>query len=217
MASLDSPYQSYPIHAPVKHEIIEQFWGPNALPRQLHNGEASSNLSLDIYFNYYTERCRRALHDGGRHVCAGTHKDTIDIVRHLKKPATREDIKQWIPALNPSPPNEAEKRDGFIDLAASLLLMIDFGSLHYGYSGRKKLNWERATLKEFIHDHFSTSPALGHERVKLEKVFNARNLGRIAGVEIAWTDNLADHLRVFDEDKKVYIFHHASFLEHQQK
>jgi hypothetical protein len=150
-------------------------------------------------------------------VCAGTHKDTIDIVRHLKKPATREDIKQWIPALNPSPPNEAEKRDGFIDLAASLLLMIDFGSLHYGYSGRKKLNWERGTLKEFIRDHFSTSPALGHERVKLEKVFNARNLGRIAGVEIAWTDNLADHLRVFNEDKKVYIFHHASFLEHQQK
>ena len=54
---------------------------------------------------------------------------------------------------------------------------------------------------------------LGSENVKLEKIFNAGNLGRIAGIEIEWTNNLADHLRVVDEDKKVAIFYHASFLE----
>jgi len=53
--------------------------------------------------------------------------------------------------------------------------------------------------------------------VKLEKIFNARNLGRIAGIEIEWTKNLADHLRLIDEDRKVAIFHHATYLECQLK
>ena len=32
-----------------------------------------------------------------------------------------------------------------------------------------------------------------------------------------WTDNLADHLRLTDDDKRVHIFHHASFLEAQRE
>jgi hypothetical protein len=36
-------------------------------------------------------------------------------------------------------------------------------------------------------------------------------------MEIEWADNLADHLRLTDGDKKVAIFHHASFLECQLK
>jgi hypothetical protein len=38
----------------------------------------------------------------------------------------------------------------------------------------------------------------------------------MAGLEIVWTDNLADHLRLTDDDTKVHIFHHASFLEIQR-
>jgi hypothetical protein len=215
MASLESHFQSSPVYARTQSEIIEQFWGPNAFPKQLHNGEASSELNLYLYFNYYTDQCGLAMHDGGRHISARTHQSIIDIVQHLKEPLTREALRQLLPM--PMPPNEAEKRDGSIDLAASLLLMIDFGSLQYGFSGRKQLVWDRSSLKEFVHDHFSISLTLGHGRVKLEKMFNARNLGQIAGIEIVWTNNLADHLRMIDEDKKLYIFHHASFLEYQQK
>jgi hypothetical protein len=94
--------------------------------------------------------------------------------------------------------------------------MIDFGSLQYGFSGRKQLVWGRSSLKEFIHDHFSIPPTLGHGHIKLEKMFTARNLGQIAGIEIVWTNNLADHLRIINKDEKLYIFYHASFLEYQQ-
>jgi hypothetical protein len=77
--------------------------------------------------------------------------------------------------------------------------------------------WTSDPLEEFIHAYFNAPRALGQETVKLEKIFNARNLGRIAGIEIEWTNNLADHLRLTDGDKKVAIFHHASFLECQLK
>jgi hypothetical protein len=52
MASLESHFQSSPIYAHIQSEIIEQFWGPNAFPKQLHNGEASSEVNLDSYFNF---------------------------------------------------------------------------------------------------------------------------------------------------------------------
>lgn len=93
--------------------------------------------------------------------------------------------------------------------------MIRFGGVQYGFCGHNQLAWSGNSLKEFIHSYFHTTPALGCERVKLDETFNARNLERIAGIEIVWTDNLADHLRVTNGDKKVAIFHHASFLEYQ--
>jgi len=56
----------------------------------------------------------------------------------------------------------------------------------------------------------------GQENISLERKFNARNLGRIAGIQIAWTKNMADHLRLIDDENKVLIFHYASFLELQR-
>ena len=113
--------------------------------------------------------------------------------------------------------NIAEKDDISIDLAARLLLMMQFGNLPWAFSGRKELIWTRNSLEEFLHDHFFIQPVLGHDKIKLEKTFNARNLQRIAGIEIEWTNNLADHLRMMNDDKKVAIFQHPSFLEYQQQ
>ncbi|EDN98828.1 hypothetical protein SS1G_13687 [Sclerotinia sclerotiorum 1980 UF-70] len=61
------------------------------------------------------------------------------------------------------------------------------------------------------------SSSCGQERVRLEKEFNACNLERIAGLQIEWTMNLADHLQLTDEENKVSIFCYASFLECQLK
>jgi hypothetical protein len=57
---------------------------------------------------------------------------------------------------------------------------------------------------------------LTKEHVKLERLFNACNLDRIAGLQIIWTHNLANHLRVQNDDKEVSIFHYASFLNSQK-
>lgn len=62
---------------------------------------------------------------------------------------------------------------------------------------------------------FYAPPVLDPETTKLENNFTAINL-KLAGLEVVWTDNLIDHLRMSDDDTKVHIFHHAAFLECQQ-
>lgn len=39
---------------------------------------------------------------------------------------------------------------------------------------------------------------------------------RIADITIYWTDNLADHLRMVEDDRVVAIFHYATFLARQR-
>lgn len=215
MAFLDSPLRSALASVRIKNDIVEQFWGPDALPKRFHNGSPSSELELDVYFNYYTDRCNVFLQDGARHISVRTHRHITDIAQQLRTSSTRDVIRQLVPMS--VLPNDAKTRDRSIDLAATLLLMIDFGSLPCSYSGQKRLLWDRGSLKEFVSNHFSEPPKLGHKGVRLEKTFTAWNLGRIAGIQIIPTNNLIDHLQMFDDEKKVYIFHHASFLEYQQK
>ena len=49
--------------------------------------------------------------------------------------------------------------------------------------------------------------------VKLPRSFTAANLEKIGGIEIRWTNNLADHLLLRDDDTKLMLFHHASALK----
>ncbi|KAF4624242.1 hypothetical protein G7Y89_g13932 [Cudoniella acicularis] len=115
----------------------------------------------------------------------------------------------------------AEIIDDSINLGVRILLMVRTGGfLTIGrliaLSGETKVGWKDAQLADIIYKHFTHQKFI-KQHVKLEKIFNARNLERIAGVEIRWTSNLADHLRMQDEDKAVEVFHYASFLRLHQK
>jgi hypothetical protein len=109
--------------------------------------------------------------------------------------------------------DEDEMLDASIDLAVRLLLMLEVGRIRNCFSGYRELIWERGSLQEFVADSLKPRQTPSNERVKLEKTFVAKNLGRIAGIQIVWTDNLADHLRLLEHDTQVAIFQHASFLE----
>jgi hypothetical protein len=107
--------------------------------------------------------------------------------------------------------------DGSIDLTARLLLMMDIGDLKFGFCSQAQLLWTAGSLEDWLQEYFEEPQTLDHEHVKVEMIFNARKLVRIAGFDIQWTDNLAAHPRIMSEDdKKVAIFHQASFLEHQR-
>lgn len=198
-----------------KCEILSSMWDLNIDSTIFHD----SDCNYDAYFMYYQEQCNLALHDNGRHIWARTHRDLIEVIRLLKNQLTRHVIKQLLRSklAQPRPLNEEEVLDSSIDLAARLLLMMEFGNLQYGFSGLTKLAWTTrdGPLKDFIANHFEVSGEYGKEKIKLERKFNARSLGRIAGIKIEWTRNLADHLRLIDDENKVLIFHHASFLECQ--
>ncbi|KAK6836451.1 hypothetical protein PG987_006946 [Apiospora arundinis] len=192
--------------------VTKEYWDANEVKRL-------NNLSIDLapFWEYYSNTCRQALHDGGRHNAVRSHADVIDVIRMLKLGLFREQIWATLRSkLSKKHDNEAELLDNSIDLAASLLLMCDFGVTPLRFSGRTELNWTHGALKAFLADHFNDPPILSHEGMKLEKTFLARNLTKIGGIEIIWTDNLVDHLRLSDDDTKVHIFHHASFLEYQK-
>ncbi|KAF1963722.1 hypothetical protein CC80DRAFT_487052 [Byssothecium circinans] len=210
MTSLDGPLLDTPLPLSTENAIIDCCWGRTPSLNQ-HN-------DLRAYWNIYTKECENALHDGGRHTAVRTHRDTLDIVKLLKDDMPRDEIRRSLRSkLSKTYQNEDELLGSSIDLAARLLLMVDFGNLPYGFSGRRQLHWDQGCLRDYLESYFRTPPALGHERVRIERVFNARNLGRMAGVEIIPTDNLVDHMRLTDDDTKVYIFNHASFLKLQSK
>ena len=212
-ASLQTPATS----SELRNKIVETFWGPKALPGRFYNGEKDTNLSLDAYFGYYDNQCRLiALYDDGNYASVGSHQDIIDIVRDLRNNLKRDDIRRRL-ARNSVNESEADQIDASINLALRALLMIEFGSLPHAFSGHIQPDWREGTLREFLYNYFSQAPILSHEGVKLPPDFTARNLSRLAGVEVVWTDNIADHLRVTDGDKKVAVFHHALFLEYQSQ
>ncbi|KAE8441857.1 hypothetical protein EG329_004212 [Mollisiaceae sp. DMI_Dod_QoI] len=198
-----------------KCELLRHLWGINVHQSTYYTGD----LNYDVYFAFYTDQCQKALYDGGTHASVRSHQDIVEITHHIKNNLDRTSIKQIISSKLsvPKPHNEDELLCGSIDLVARLLSMVAIGRLQYGFTGRKHVPWTMDAMKDGIDSHFMAPAALRGETVKLERVFKARNLRRIGGIEIEWTKNLADHLSFDDQDQKVAIFHHASFLEcHRQ-
>ncbi|CAO2655365.1 Nn.00g104290.m01.CDS01 [Neocucurbitaria sp. VM-36] len=200
------------LHPSTKALISNTFWGPQST----WSLSRHDNDPFGAYWKFYHRECERALHDGGRHVLARTHQDLLDVVAALKRGESRETIQLDLrKKLTKTHDNEDELVDRSIDLAAGLWLMVDFGNTPYGFCGRRQLQWSGQSFKDCVASGFDSTPWLGHKGVKLQRVFNALNLDRIAGVEILPTSNLLDHLRLIDDDTKLYVFHHASVLKCQ--
>jgi hypothetical protein len=165
---------------------------------------------LDIMLNNATSS---DVTPNGKYSSVETHRDIMDITHLLQQPLSRKEVRKRMSDFLKSA--DKDQHQNSINLAARLLLMIRVGNVPHECLGGRQIEWKTGSLLEFVHDSFAPSPARGHHQIKLEKTFNALNLQRIAGIEIWWTDNLVDHLRMMDDDKAVFIFYHASFLEYQ--
>jgi hypothetical protein len=194
--------------------MVQGFWDTNSSFLDFQSGH-----QCDKYFSYYAEQCRLALSDGGQHILPRTHRNVIEMAAHLRNSVRRHELKDILrPNLPNPPPSDADEiLDNTIDLTARLLLMVNVGSFQYGVSENSQLSWRDGTVNEFLQGRFRVNKVLEGTSIKLEKIFNARNLQRIAGIQIIWTDNLADHLSMKDDDTRVAIFHHASFLQFQER
>lgn len=178
-------------------------------------------LSSDSYFSYY----RKVVEDSPTHLIPETHEEIVALLRLFKSPeATRDSIENVLRErlASQEPEDREEIVKNWVTFAVRLLLMMPTGPLlaanrSVTITGETKLNWKDGTLQDLVSKELVCQPVL-EENVKLEKIFNARNLERIAGIEVRWTSNLADHLRMRDDDTAVEIFHYASFLRfHQNK
>jgi len=172
------------------------------------------------YFEFYSEQCIEILNSSIGTCPVKTHRDLIKLVRILKTPGTsREDIKDRLrkQMKEPDLPGIEESLNDAVDLAARISLMTFVGSFHFDPAEHRTLLWKDSDIQTLIRTEF-TIPQLPTQNVRMEKLFNARNLQQIGGINIDWTNNLADHLLMHDDANMVSIFHHASFLKlHQEK
>jgi hypothetical protein len=104
-----------------------------------------------------------------------------------------------------------------IDFVARLIAPINIGTLPNELNTRRHLEWSSGTLRSLVADHFNEPPVLTFEHLRLPKAFDAWSLCKVGGIEIRFTDNLADHLLLIDDDAVVLVFHHVSYLKQQDK
>jgi hypothetical protein len=113
------------------------------------------------------------------------------------------------------PPND-EELEACMILAARLVCMLSIGHVKNFVPPGTVLEWSGSAdckIKDHVKAQFSTN--FEEVDIKLPRLFNAMNLERIAGIEICWSSNLADHLMMKEDDTVVTIFYHAAFLKVQ--
>jgi hypothetical protein len=163
---------------------------------------------------FYQQQCNLiGLHANGKYVSIKTHRQVVEVAQLLKSTATRQQVLEQLPGLLGN--GNLEQHEQSVDLVSRLLVMVQLGDVPHEWSGSRSVRWVDGTLSSCMRSHFSPSPVLGHERVKFEKGFNALGLRKIAGIDIRWSSNLAEHLRLTNDDTVLCVFHHVSFLRLQ--
>jgi hypothetical protein len=212
MLPLDEEVVGTSLNAYTMQVIRQNLWPVSTVE---HTG--SHNLDWEPYSKYYQDQCNRALHEQGANILVRTHQHVVDIASKLKDGESRDTIKDSLRGLTTTIPkwqDEDEALDNTIDLAARLCFMVNIGANASTVTRCEKLLWTDSSLKDYLETYFSEPHVLSHDSVCFNRALTAFNMERVAGIKIYWTDNLADHLRVVNDDhKKVAIFHHASFLE----
>ena len=202
----------YPIDTATRKELVTSLWDYDHTQSSLSDEDSA----LNPYFQYYTAQIVFMMHTGGRYTSVRKHRDLTNIIAYLKQGKTRNEIIQELRGhvlpTDLESPDEAIGRS--LDLAGRLLVMLAIGNIPQGFSGPRGLPWDdNASLQQCVTECFTSTQVLQAERVRLEKMFVGGNFYRIARITIVWTDNLADHLRMFEHETCVAIFNHVAFLE----
>lgn len=202
-----------PVPDTLKLDILKGLWQWNTVLTS-----SSEIEKWNAYFHYYTTECQNTIRfQRGTYTFVREHKDITEIAKQLEDCVSKEEIKQSLFSLDTQQRSEERKgqmAEGSVRLVARLVSMVDIGPIPHGLQGRPPLPWdnERSDLKSFLANYFEKS-STDSGSIKFGDDFTALNLRRIAGIEIYWTNNLADHLRMIDNDTKLCIFHHATFLK----
>ncbi|KAI1131708.1 hypothetical protein F5Y10DRAFT_44077 [Nemania abortiva] len=132
-----------------------------------------------------------------------------------ERASLHQDVSQQLPGGRPN----TAIVDCSLNLCSRLLLMMSIGEPPLGIDGPNTIRWDAGTLREFTLRHFGLGSGawLRPDKPQIGRIFTALNLRKIGGMRIEWTRNLADHLRLVDDDKTVSIFDCVAYLRFQHK
>ena len=206
-----------PVPHPLQEEIMKRLWRQ---PLRNPTTPTLDSLELDAYFSYYTTECNMAIQAGsGQYSTIRSHSHIVAIAMDLENHCIKMDAKTKLRPMLTRPRSEMEldnMLEGSVTLVARLLTMVDIGPRVY-MSDEPSIRWDDQdlTLRDVLAQRFQALPVAVGEDMELDEELTANNLMRLAGLEIEWTDNLSDHLRLSHGSRRVSIFHHASFLKWQ--
>ena len=202
--TLDSLLTSTPVSQHSRQAIIRRIFNV-----ELTDGSNGSIDHLGAFFSdWYEEQCEAA----AGQVSVQTHEEILGIIALLQvNDLSRSDISTKL-QYHGCEQSDIEAINASIDLAARLWLTLSIGSLQRSVTPGSTISWSHGKLADTVIDVLSPKYKLS-DSVKFPKAFNAANLEKIAGIEVVWTSNLADHLCLKEDDTKVMLYHQASFLE----
>ena len=184
---------------------------------------APNDIRWESYFAYYTDQCDWALSiDQGEHLAAETHDDIVQIAGILQSDCDKDTAQKELGKLlqQKQKPDTDAVIDGSIKLVTRLLTMVNIGALPSEISSQRCLEWDQGPLKACIHNHFDSASRsaskIASKDVVLGSELTARHMMRVARIVIIPTDNILDHLRLVEDDKKLCVFHHISFLRYME-
>ncbi|KAI0148958.1 hypothetical protein BJ166DRAFT_536558 [Pestalotiopsis sp. NC0098] len=194
--------------------IVNTLWPVLSRKPRLASGEGTKSLNFEAYCEYYKRQFIQVVPPAGTpDVTAFAQSNLTDVIRLLQSNPDHDTALALVRSKTPVPSDKA--CENLLNLAARLLLMLRFGNTGHHAFPRGHLSWNNGSLRHSVQVYFAAPPQLDYANVRLPKLFNAWSIAAVAGIELVFTDNLADHLRLVD-DSTLCIFHHASFLELQQ-
>lgn len=193
-------------------------WGNTAGTTRPCGGDLPTDSPHDAYMKYYHLQQSYFAHLRGR--CYFLEFNSVaEIAKTLRENETREGALTLLKSGHVNELNDClgdEKYGQALNLTARLLSMTIIGCPQHELNPRRYLNWEPyLTLRKCLSANFNKSHEMRWQRTRMPLSFDAWGLSAVSGIIIRFTDNLADHLLLVEDDTVLFVFHHATFLKHQ--
>ena len=209
---LDWPLAStHSLALSVRRDIINEIFNLSLAEQDFRCRDNGLTAFFDDWFE---EQCEAA----ASQLSVRTHRELLQVVAHIQSTDNREHRSMIAEKLRTSSstaktPPELAPINASLTLAVRIWLSTSIDSLQHFVTPGHSVLWNSGrSLGDAIEDAFSPK-GQSTEMIQLPKAFTAANLEKIAGIQVQWTSNLADHLSMKDDDTKVILFHQASFLE----
>ena len=174
--------------------------------------------AFESYFNRYAVLCKLAANKD-RAIENVNHWQMANIVTVLRASSlTKEQVFEQCLGLLKGTAESMEWRLFdvgmiLIDVAAQLWLMLSVGKFPGDISYDEPFLWELGESQNALFERHFSPQHQSDDFVKLPQTFTAAHLEQIAGIKVVWTNNLADHLLLKDDDTKLMLFHQVSILQ----
>ncbi|UPK97855.1 hypothetical protein LCI18_008790 [Fusarium solani-melongenae] len=186
----------------------------------LWNGEQVSFLDFSAYDEYVRKQQKLFKDLGSSAVVPHDDESLGKVADEIRQHKRRDQAISYISTLVGN--SNSLTCQVTLSLVVCLMLMVKIGSLEksfgfvYHPSQCPLLEWTENDLTSLARRLFPLSPQIDCSGVSVPTTFDAWGLENVAGIKIEFTDNLADHLYLANDNTQLYVFHHVTYLEHQR-